>query len=158
MRGSILIGVILSLVAAMFISKQVFSAMESGHELKVIHKTIHLTHNDLTRGVVLDHQVKSLAASQFHISSAAIDNELVVRQFIATVSQQAIHEGWNSLLIDVWVGGETSPAGYFFRYKATDSTGSKIQGGAFVVTDLPLINSHLSGAGFANRYYEPDQK
>jgi len=142
-RASILIGVLLGMAIAAILPSRVFSGQIADGDLRVFYDSVRLGQDALTSGEILSRRVKSFAYSAFngHVSSASDETQL--DQFLATVRGQAIHEHWTSLVVDVWVGGKSSPAGYFFRYEGTDSRGAPVHGGAFITTDRAFVKANL---------------
>lgn len=140
-RFSILVGVLLTTTAAAMVPSRVFSGQTS---LNVFHQSVRLDRNALRSGEILTRRVKSFGYLVFNGRVSRTSDDTRLNQFLATVKNQAIHENWRSLVIDIWVGGKDSPAGYFFRYEGIDSHGVPVQGGAFITTDTAFVKTHLN--------------
>jgi hypothetical protein len=139
----ILAGFLLGLIGAMSLPNQVSSGERLGGELKIFHMNLGLTQTDLAAQQAIGKRVRSFAASAFQTTPTPSKEYTPVDQFILTVSEQAVRENWKSLSVDVWVGGKTSPIGYYFRYEALDSTGSRVDGGAFLAASADLAKVYL---------------
>lgn len=149
---TILAGVLLSFINAISLPNQVYSGEGLDGALRIFHRNLLLTRTDLATQQAIGKNVRSFAGSVFRIASIPSEGYAPVDQFILTISEQAVQENWKSLSIDVWVGGKKSPVGYYFRYEALDSTGSRVPGGAFLAADADLAKMYLDALlGFSRR-------
>jgi len=138
-----LASLLLGLVGAISLPNQASSSQGLGGDLKIFHMNLGLTQPDLTAQQAIENGVKSFAASSFLTIPTSSEERTPVDQFILTVSDQAVRENWKSLSVDVWVGGKTSPLGYYFRYEALDLNGSHIHGGAFLAASADLAKMYM---------------
>lgn len=138
-----LASLLLGLVGAIGLPNQASSSQGLGGDLKIFHMNLGLTQTDLTAQQAIENRVKSFAAASFLTTPTSSEKHTPVDLFILTVSDQAVRENWKSLNVDVWVGGKTSPIGYYFRYEALDSADSHIHGGAFLAASADLAKVYL---------------
>ncbi len=109
---------------------------------RVFHASLRLVAADLRISHVVQRAVGRFVMSAFDSSELAAPAPL--SQILATINEQARSEGWGTLRLDVWAGGEESSRGYYLRYEGKDSSGSIVQGGAFITT--PHAHEEKRGA------------
>ncbi len=101
-------------------------------EGRVFHRTIGLTHSDLRDPDGIGAAVGEFAASVYGLGAVPPSPDIPLSQFAGTVGEQARRENWASLVLDVWVGGEGSPAGYYVRYQGHAADGDVVRGESFL--------------------------
>ena len=110
--------------------------------LQVFHKSFALRDGDVD-AVTLSQDVREFGSAAFGGHSSLSNEETQLNEFLATVSYQITTERWKSITVDVWVGGEGAPAGYYFRYKSVDANGKPLAGEAFIATDHAFVRANL---------------
>lgn len=126
---AVLIGLSGSLVPAMAISRD-----SADQDMRIFHRTIGLTQNDLRDPDAVGAAVSQFAESVFGRSTAQASPRVPLSQFTGTVAGQAQREMWASLVLDVWMGGGGSPAGYYFRYQGRNAAGELVRGESFLTS------------------------
>jgi hypothetical protein len=129
----------LVLAALLGLSGSLVPAMSFSHDGadrdgRVFHRTIGFTQNDLRDPDAIGAAVNQFAGSVFGWTAARASPRIPLSQFTGTVATQAQRETWVSLVLDVWMGGDGSPAGYYFRYLGRTAAGELARGESFLTS------------------------
>lgn len=122
------------------------------HGLRIAHQSFSLTDVDV-QGTV-SREIDSLDESAFAGRLAADDDRTALNEFTSTIAQQARAEKWQSFVIEVWVGGQSAPAGYYVRYSATEPSGMPVEGGGLIATDRSTTKAIAADVDSAVRTQE----
>lgn len=105
-----------------------------GPKVRVFHQTIGLTQNDLRDPDAVGAAVRQFSGSVYGLSTSHTSLRIPLSQFTSTVGGQAQRENWVSLVLEVWVGGDGSPAGYYVRYQGRSAAGDPVRGESFLTS------------------------
>ena len=100
--------------------------------VRIFHRTVGLTQTDLHDQDAVGAALDQFAASVYGPGGLRASPRIPVSQFAGSVGTQARREAWTSLVLDVWMGGEKSPAGYYIRYRGRTASGSLVSGESFL--------------------------
>jgi len=103
-------------------------------DVRVFHRTIGLTQNDLRDPDAVGAAVKQFAGSVFGVNDAHTSAGIPLSQFSGAMGAQAQQEKWVSLVLEVWIGGNASPAGYYVRYQGRSAAGDLVEGESFLTS------------------------
>ena len=135
-------------IVTLFLAATVFSfGRSSMHGLKVAHQAFDLNGSNVQPAI--DRAIESLDSTTFKGHLSAADDRIALNEFISTIASQAQNEKWNTFAVEVWVGGKTTPAGYYVRYSATGPNGLPIEGGGLIATDkaaAKLLQGDFTGS------------
>lgn len=123
-----LIGLSGALVPAMGLSRE-----GADRDVRIFHWTIGFTESDLHDPDAISAAVSQVAGSVFG-GAAHTSPRIPLSQFTGTVAGQAQREAWVSLVLDVWIGGDGPPAGYYFRYQGRNAAGELARGESFLTS------------------------
>ena len=113
-------------------------------DVRVFHRTIGLTQNDLRDPDAVGAAVKEFAGFVFGASGAHASTGIPLSQFSGMMGAQAQRENWVSLVLEVWMGGDVSPAGYYVRYQGRSAAGDLVQGESFLTSPDEPAKLHLA--------------
>ena len=133
-RQHILILATIGGIAGSLMPGMAFSPDGPDRDVRVFHRTIGLTQNDLRDPDSVGAAVRQFAGSLYGLGAASSSPSIPLSQFTGTVGEQARRGKWMSLVLDVWVGGDRSPAGYYFRYQGRSAVGDQVRGEAFLTS------------------------
>ncbi len=113
----------------------VASSRDGAHrDVRVVHRTIGLSQNDLRDPDSVGAAVRQFAGSVYDLGAAPSSPSIPLSEFTGTMGQQARREKWVSLVLDVWVGGDGTPVGYYFRYEGRSAAGDLVRGESFLTS------------------------
>ncbi len=115
---------------------------QSDHGVRLFHQVFQLSQGD-ARIESVERDLRSLDQTAFGGRTSARADETDLGEFLQTLASDASAQNWESLKLDVWVGGEASPAGYFFRYEGRDADGKAVSGEAFITTDRTVVKADV---------------
>lgn len=112
--------------------------------VRVFHQTIGLTQNDLRDPDAVGAAVKQFAGSVFGSGITRTSSDIPLSQFSGAMGAQAQRENWVSLVLEVWMGGDAAPAGYYVRYQGRSAAGDLVQGESFLTSPDEPAKLHLA--------------
>jgi hypothetical protein len=146
-RHIVLLGVIGGL-AGTLLPAMALSRDGADSDVRVFHRTIALTQDDLRDPDAVGAAVKQFASSVFGGSDTHASAGIPLSQFSGAMGAQALREKWVSLVLEVWMGGNASPAGYYFRFQGRNAGGDPVQGESFLTSpDEPAKLHFVPRAG-----------
>lgn len=105
--------------------------------VQIFHRTVGLTQTDLQDQDAVGAAIDQFAGSIYGPGVRA-GSRIPLSQFAGSVGAQARRETWVSLVLDVWMGGQGSPAGYYVRYRGRTASGGLVSGESFLASpDMP---------------------
>lgn len=152
LRQHILILATIGGIAGSLVPGMAFSRDSADRDVRVFHRTIGLTQNDLRDPDSVGAAVRQFAGSVYGLGAAPSSPSIPLSQFTGTVGEQARWENWVSLVLDVWVGGDGSPVGYYFRYEGRSAAGDLVRGESFLTSPGGAAKARLTRrTGLAGR-------
>jgi hypothetical protein len=110
----------------------------ANREVRIFHQTVGLTQTDLRDPDAVGAAINQFADSVYGPRDVHAASPIPLAQFTGSVGAQARRETWASLVLDVWMGGDGSPAGYYVRYRGRTASGGLVDGESFLASpDTP---------------------
>lgn len=124
----------LSGLAAALVPTTALSGDGADREVRIFHETVGLTQIDLRDPDAVGAAINQFTGSMYGPRGQHGSSRIPLAQFTGSVGAQARRETWVFLVLDVWMGGDGSPAGYYVRYRGRTASGGLVDGESFLAS------------------------